>query len=194
MFDRPIKEFGTSPPPNSEIIANLLADALALLDRDHRTARTRIEQARNLAQHDNAGSALERGALAPWQVRRVEDHIRTNLAESLRIDELATIAKLSPGYFSRAFKATFGASFSSYIVDRRVDRAMQLLLTTDQSICDVALACGLADQPHLTRLFSKRVGLPPNAWRRRMRDVPAPCKAESRSDTVVPFRRDLDRT
>jgi AraC family transcriptional regulator len=52
----------------------------------------------------------------------------------------------------------------------RLDLAKRLLLTSDTSIAEVALLCGLADQAHLTRLFSRTEGLPPRAWRRMLRD------------------------
>lgn len=110
-----------------------------------------------------------RGALALWQARRVEIYVGENLGACLRIEAAAAVAKLSASYFSRAFKATFGVPFSHYVIQRRIELAKWLLLTTDEAIADIAIACGLADQSHLTRLFSRAVGSPPSAWRRRMR-------------------------
>jgi AraC-like DNA-binding protein len=114
-----------------------------------------------------------RGGLAPWQVCRVEAFVDAHLAGGLRIDEAAAVARLSASYFSRAFKATFGVTFCAYALGKRIERAQRLLLTTDDPISSIALACGLADQSHLTRLFSRNVGLPPHAWRRVKRERPS---------------------
>jgi AraC-like DNA-binding protein len=86
----------------------------------------------------------------------------------LRIELVAKHVQLSASYFSRAFKATAGVSYSAFLVNVRIELAKQLLLTTDIPISEVALACGLADQSHLTRLFGRVVGLPPNTWRRQV--------------------------
>ena len=160
-----------STAPDGALIASLLGDALTLLDRDRPSARRRIEQACSLVL-PVATLTPDRGGLAPWQARRVEAHIRAHLGGSLRIEDVAAVAKLSASYFSRAFKATFGIAFSGYVMQRRIDQAKHMLLTSDRPICDIALACGLADQSHLTRLFSRTVGMPPHAWRRYMRYVP----------------------
>ena len=70
-------------------------------------------------------------------------------------------------YFSRAFKASVSVSYSEFVTRMRLDLAKHLLLTTDRPIAEIALICGLSDQSHLTRLFSRSVGFPPRAWRRR---------------------------
>jgi len=153
------------------VILDLLSDALRLLDRDQGSARRRIEQAYGLACRSGRAAPQARGALAAWQARRVEAYVGENLGSCLRIEAAAAVVGLSASYFSRAFKATFGAPFSNYVIQRRIELAKRLLLTTEETIADIALACGLADQSHLTRLFSRSVGSPPNAWRRSMRDA-----------------------
>ncbi len=153
---------------DGDIITFLLQDALALLDRDRRSARQRIEQAQGVVQGRIDERAMFRGGLAPWQARKTESHIRENLGSNLRIEDVANAARLSAGYFSKAFKTTFGVSFSDYVIQSRIEQAKRLLVTTDRPIVQIALICGMADQAHLTRLFSRRVGMPPNAWRRRM--------------------------
>jgi AraC family transcriptional regulator len=50
-----------------------------------------------------------------------------------------------------------------------VERAKQLLLNTDQSLCEIALTTGFADQSHFTRVFSERIKASPAAWRRAKR-------------------------
>jgi AraC family transcriptional regulator len=107
-----------------------------------------------------------RGGLAPRQKRRVIAHIEANLDKPLTCGTLAELVGLSTSYFNRAFKSSFGRSPHSYLISRRLERAQDMLLATDEPISQIALACGLADQCHLCRLFRKLVGESPAAWRR----------------------------
>lgn len=109
--------------------------------------------------------AARRG-LAPWQVRMVLAHIEANLGTSLRNKDLAALAHLSPFHFNVAFRNSVGSSPHEYLIRRRMERAQGLMLSTDKALSEIAGECGLADQPHLTRLFRRFVGETPAAWRR----------------------------
>jgi AraC family transcriptional regulator len=106
------------------------------------------------------------GGLAPWQVRRLTALIEAHLAETLLSADLAAAVRLSTSHFSRAFTRSFGVAPHAYVVERRVAHAKYLIETTDSVLCDVALACGLADQAHLSRTFRRVVGQTPKSWRR----------------------------
>lgn len=110
-----------------------------------------------------------RGSLAPWQQRRVMAHIEACLATSIRVRDFNRITGLSTAHFSRAFKVSVGDSVHAYIIRRRVEHAKELMLTTDESLAQIALACGMSDQAHLCRLFRRIVGVSPFAWRRQWR-------------------------
>jgi AraC-like DNA-binding protein len=163
-----------APPPQGEqrAIAALLEEALKLFDTDRRTARLHIEEARAIVRGGDEADRARNGLLAGWQMQRAEVYIREHLDTRLRIGSVAKIVNLSPSYFSRAFKATKGVPYSDYVLAARIVLAKRLLLTTDSPIAQIALQCGLADQSHLTRVFSRAVGIPPRAWRcRRVADV-----------------------
>jgi AraC family transcriptional regulator len=116
-----------------------------------------------------------RGGLAPWQIRRVTTHIESNLQATIRINDLATVVKLSSSHFCRAFRQNFDDSPHRYVMRRRVEQAQEMMLTTDASLGQIAADCGLADQAHLNRLFRRFIGESPGAWRRaRARAVPNP--------------------
>lgn len=115
---------------------------------------------------------LSSGGLAPWQIRKVAAYINNNLGTTIRMREIAAQARLSTSYFSRAFRASFGASPHSYIVQKRIMRTQQLMMTTDASLAQIALDCGLSDQPHFSNLFRRHVGVSPNNWRRQRRIRP----------------------
>jgi AraC-like DNA-binding protein len=118
-----------------------------------------------------AGSRRYRGGLAPFQARRLAEHIDAHLAERITLYQLARMAGLSTGHFSRAFKQTFGVPTHAYLIRRRVERAQSVMVSTQLPLSEVALACGLSDQAHFTRMFRRIVGETPNVWRRVHRDA-----------------------
>ena len=114
-----------------------------------------------------------RGGLAPWQVRRVTEHIEEHLSSTIRLQDLAGIARLSHSHFCRAFKESLGHPAHAYVMRRRVHRAQGLMLTTTESLSQIAALCGMADQAHFCKLFRRLVGESPNAWRRARRQAVA---------------------
>jgi len=109
--------------------------------------------------------------LAPWQASRAAAYVERELERTIRVVELARAARLSPSYFSRAFKTTFSLSPQKYVVERRLSRAKRIMLTTNEPLCGIAASCGFSDQAHLSRVFRRREGAPPNAWRRQRRQA-----------------------
>jgi AraC family transcriptional regulator len=79
---------------------------------------------------------------------------------------VARECRLSVSQFSRAFRRTMGVAPHKWLLTRRVEVAKDRLRDNLLSLPDVALACGFADQSHLTRVFTRIVGLSPGAWRR----------------------------
>ncbi len=109
------------------------------------------------------------GGLAPWQIKRVAEHIESNLCEKLHLDDLAILVKLSTSYFSAAFRRNFGISPHLYIIGRRVELAKQLMAEEGMQLCEIALECGFADQAHLSRLFRRVTNMAPTAYRQRLK-------------------------
>jgi len=114
---------------------------------------------------DNAA----RGGMAFGSLRRTREHIEQRLAHKISLRELAGIAGLSAGHFSRAFKQSVGMSPHRYLLRRRVAAAEELIRGTDRSLAEVALSVGFADQSHFTRAFVRESGVTPSAFRRRYR-------------------------
>jgi AraC family transcriptional regulator len=150
------------------VVVSDQARARQLIDRVMDILRTTLEE------HENASTAATReGGLTPWQERRLKAHIEANLGISLTTAALAGVVNLSPSYFSRAFKRSFGKPPHSYLTMRRAIRAQELMLTTDEPLSQIAAACGLVDQSHLCRLFRRTVGRNPRAWRRAFKGAAA---------------------
>jgi len=106
------------------------------------------------------------GGLAPWQLRRVDQYVCDNLEQRISTADLASIAKLSPSHFTRAFKASVGCPPHAYILQQRIERAKELMLNSSESLVQIALICGLADSAHLSRTFRAHEGCSPASWRR----------------------------
>lgn len=115
-----------------------------------------------------ASERATRGGLAPWQARRVAELIRENLDGSLRLADLSRECGLSVSHFTRAFRSSFGQSPYRWLLERKIDCAKALLMTSDLSIVDIAVRSGFADQTTFTRAFGRIVGDSPARWRRAM--------------------------
>ena len=159
-------------------VAALLNDAKAAVLSDRVFARACVARALDLLREDlapvSAPSTYPQGGLAGWQVRRAVAYIETHLESTIRVKDLAALTRLSASHFSRAFKRSFGVAPMTYVTRQRVALAQRLLLTTEDSMCQVSLACGMFDQAHLTRVFRRVVGESPAAWRRLHAVGPTP--------------------
>jgi AraC-like DNA-binding protein len=96
-------------------------------------------------------------------------YIHDHLAEPIRLEDLARIARLSVTHFSRLFGRIFGVSPMRYVMQRRVGLAQSLLLETSMPVKQVAHAVGCEDPYYFSRMFSKVVGVGPSAYRQRHR-------------------------
>ena len=139
-----------------------LNDVLALLGAQEQGPRTNPFEVL---------SGFQAGGLTRWQARRTLAHIEENLGSKLAIRELAALVSFSKSHFSRAFKHTLGISPMAYVNTRRVERAKAMIISTDQQLTDIALACGFADQSHLNRSFRRVVGMSPGRWRRMNTEI-----------------------
>ncbi|WP_054160116.1 AraC family transcriptional regulator [Rhizobium sp. AAP43] len=109
------------------------------------------------------------GALAPWQVRRALELLEADLAADLSLATVAAACGLSQGHFIKAFKRSLGHPPYRWVVLKRIERAKELLSSTDLSISEIAYLCGFFDQAHLTRTFTAKAGSTPAQWRRAIR-------------------------
>ncbi|WP_337186288.1 AraC family transcriptional regulator [Phenylobacterium sp.] len=166
MRGGPIVAEDAMPGAGSSGLAALLAEAARLLEQDLDAARAALQRALALLEPQAPALRTLPGALTPWQARRVRDHIERGLARRLLLSELAEVTGLSAGYFSRAFKASFGEAPHAFVVRSRIRRAQRLMLATAEPLARISLDCGFADQAHLSRAFRREIGVSPHAWRR----------------------------
>ncbi|NLM80409.1 MAG: AraC family transcriptional regulator [Clostridiales bacterium] len=102
-----------------------------------------------------------------FHLNKVIDHINKNLDSELRLGELAEMVHLSPTYFSTLFKRFNGVSPIEYIVHKRVQRAIELIRTTDMNLTEIAMACGFNNATNFYKAFNKVTGRTPASYRRK---------------------------
>lgn len=147
---------------------------------------TNMELERALRQIDTLRNDLQRenlllrkhdagvhGGLAPWQLRRAEVSMTENLSGQVPLSQLAEQCGVSVRHFARAFRQSTGLPPHQWLLNRRVERAKELLPNSRLSLSTVALACGFGSQSHFTRVFSQAVCMSPGLWR-RLQSVSSP--------------------
>jgi AraC-like DNA-binding protein len=98
-------------------------------------------------------------------LRRVRDRIDREYAQPLDVEALARGVHMSAGHLSRQFKAAYGESPYSYLMTRRIERAMALLRRGDLSVTDVCWAVGCQSLGTFSTRFTELVGVPPSVYR-----------------------------
>ncbi|GEB48441.1 helix-turn-helix transcriptional regulator [Streptomyces cacaoi] len=114
------------------------------------------------------------------RLRRARDMMDRDYAAPLDVPVLARSALMSPGHFSRSFRAAFGETPYSYLMTRRIERAKALLRRGDLSVTEVCFAVGCSSLGSFSSRFTELVGESPSAYRARPHDESAavpPCLA-----------------
>jgi transcriptional regulator of acetoin/glycerol metabolism/AraC-like DNA-binding protein len=148
-------------PPENTLDARRSRTSAALHTRPRLNVLASLRQ--------RAPAAQARGGLPPGAMRRVREYVNAHLGESMDLAELASIAGLSVFHFARQFKQSAGVTPHSYLVQRRVERAQDLLARTDLALSEIAVAAGFSDQSHLARHFRQMLGTTPREFRRSQR-------------------------
>jgi AraC-like DNA-binding protein len=100
------------------------------------------------------------------RLRRVRDRIDREYAQPLNVEALAQGVHMSGGHLSRQFKLAFGESPYSYLMTRRIERAMAMLRRGDLSVTEVCFAVGCASLGTFTTRFTELAGMSPGVYRR----------------------------
>ena len=100
-------------------------------------------------------------------LRRARDHADRHYADPLRLEELAAIAGISKYHFQRLFRATYGRSPATYLTERRIERAQDLLRATNLTVTEVCHAVGFSSLGSFSSRFRELVGETPSEFQRR---------------------------
>lgn len=99
-------------------------------------------------------------------VSRAMEHVAAGYHQSLTLEGAARAARISSSHLAHLFPDFTGFTFKQYVARVRVEIAKRLLRTTDAGLDAIAEQCGFCDAPHLSRVFRRRTGLRPGAYRR----------------------------
>jgi AraC-like DNA-binding protein len=127
------------------------------------------------------GSSADQRLRGLALLRRVRDRIDRDYAQPLDVEALARGVHMSAGHLSREFRRAYGESPYSYLMTRRIERAMALLRRGDLSVTEVCFAVGCSSLGTFSTRFTELVGMPPGAYRRQGNEATAgmpPCVAK----------------
>jgi len=100
-------------------------------------------------------------------IAKVLNHIRANLDQALRLGDLAKATGLSAYQITHRMESLLGLTPRQYVNRCRIDAACHALASGNDSLTEIALACGFSDQSSFTRLFGRIVGMTPGVYRER---------------------------
>jgi len=137
----------------------------------------RLERADRLAVVVDILRRLTRGCLAVQAGKKTadrlmeaaKDYVDRHLTRDLGVDEVADHLGISASYFSLLFKRRFGMTFVEYVTSERIELAKTMLLLTDRSVAEIGRAVGFAERRYFTKVFQKRTGERPSAFREKHR-------------------------
>jgi AraC-like DNA-binding protein len=132
-----------------------------------------------------------RGGLPCARLRSVLAYIETHLAEVLRLEDLAALARLSTDHFAVQFRQSTGSPPHRYVVQRRIERSKTLVAETELSLAEIGYALGFAHQAHFTTTFRKLVGVTPGTYRRRFSSADQQFAADFCKSPLNSARREL---
>jgi AraC-like DNA-binding protein len=110
------------------------------------------------------------------EIGRAIEHIHSTLDEKLIVEDMASVARLSPSHFARVFKKETGKAPMEYVNELRLERAKKMLRAGDKSVTEIALLCGFGSPSYLSSCFQKEYKMTPTEYRR------LPGKARERSN------------
>jgi AraC-like DNA-binding protein len=106
------------------------------------------------------------GGLTAHQVRRATEFLDAHLDADIDLQQVAETCELSVSHFARAFRQTFQKPPYRWLIERRIDKAQDLIAKSRLPIADIAIQCGFTDQSGLNRSFKRIHGVTPGTWRR----------------------------
>jgi AraC family transcriptional regulator len=115
----------------------------------------------------------ELGGLGGRRLKQTLAYIEDHLSEDISLSQLAALTDISASHFKTLFRQSTGVPLHQYVIQRRLDRAKDLLMIGTLSIAEIALASGFSHQSHLARHLRRASGLSPRVMRRLFADIPS---------------------
>ncbi len=97
-------------------------------------------------------------------IEKTLNYIKDNLSEDLSLEKMAAMMSLSPVYFHNCFQTSVGKTLRDYVEEQRIKKAINLLITTDLTLTQIALECGFSSQSYFSFVFKRRMGTTPRQY------------------------------
>ena len=127
---------------------SLILDLVHMLARDSRRQNSRVGE----------------GYSNREVIEKVIRYIKSNLDSDLSLEAVSAYANLSTIHFHNCFKSATGRTLHDYVEEKRIKRAMDLLLTTDMTLTEIAFACGFSSQSYFSYVFKRRMKMTPREY------------------------------
>ncbi len=101
-----------------------------------------------------------------YNLDTIKQYIDSNYLSNISLDRLSSQFYINKFYLTRAFKERYGTTINNYILEKRITRSKELLRFSDESIEDVASACGIKDPNYFSRVFKKIEGITPKEYKK----------------------------
>ena len=169
-----VTDGGTRLPTSAQVVRSRSAAAWAarvrteVRERDV-TSKLAIDGALLLMVADLVRLHADGDRRRPRWLRTVDDALEASVAAPPSVEELAALAGVHPTHLLRTFRRHHGATISSYVRQRRVERARAAVAKGEQPLSVIALDAGFADQSHFTRVFRQAFGETPGQYARSLR-------------------------
>lgn len=151
IFKRLMKHYNTLSDNEEIILQSTLLELIYTLSKDS-TFKNKKD---NFADHP---SVIESSLF----------YIKTHLTEDLSLEKVAKTMSFSPIHFHNIFKAAVGKTLRDYIEEQRIKKAVNLLLTTNDSLTQIAYACGFSSQSYFSYVFKRRMKKAPREYAREI--------------------------
>jgi len=106
-----------------------------------------------------------RGGLGCARLRRIKEFVDAKMEDEVTLCEMAQSVELSTAHFARMFRKSTGETPHQFVMRHRIERAKEMLRTSDARVLDVAVACGFKTQGHFARVFRRMCGVGPTEYR-----------------------------
>jgi AraC family transcriptional regulator len=148
-----LRDVGMQKSSTRRLLGETLSNAIAL----------------HLIGNHSSGSVAKdhKGGIPGPRLRHVLDYVEEHLEGDLSLSSLATEATMTVFHFSRAFRQSTGQSPYQYVLQRRIEWAKKLLRKSDLTVGEISFQTGFIQQTHFARLFQRKTGLTPTAFRRQ---------------------------
>jgi two-component system response regulator YesN len=113
---------------------------------------------------DASRAATEAESTKP--IRQAQQYINEHYGEKIVLEDIAEIAELNPVYFSVLFKKETGINFSTYLSNVRMEKAKELICSSNKTIAAIAKQVGYKDSRYFSQTFYKTVGVKPALYRK----------------------------